>query len=382
MKLKIWACAALCALAVQAAHADVKVGVLLALTGHAASIGIPEQQAMELLPTDVDGQKIQYIFADTGSDPTRTVTEAKRLIHSEGVAAIIGPSLTPDGLAIIDVVGASKVPNISLAAGANISSPVSGNREWVFSVAQSTSLMARHVVADMVARKVHSVAFIGLDQAYGDEWWDAFSQDAKAAGIRVVGNERYSPASTSVVGQALHLVAGKPDAVLIAAAGTTGVLPEKTLRQVGFTGQIYQTHGIANPAFLKLCGATCEGTLVPVAPGLVARQLASSNPAKAQGLRCAEAYEAKYGKGSVAEFTVAAWDAGVLFDHALPVALRHAAPSDLAAFRSALRDAIEGLHDVHGADGVYDLGPHDHNGLDDRAVVMVRIEHGAWKLVR
>ncbi len=382
MKFKMFACAALCALATQAAHAAVDVGVLLCLTGPAASIGIAEQRAMELLPTTVAGQKIHYIFMDTGADPTKTVTDAKRLIDSDKVVAVIGPSLTPDGLAIIDVVGSKSVPNISLAAGANIASPVQGPREWVFSVAQSTALMARRVVDDMASRKIHSVAFIGLNQAYGDEWWKAFSRDAKAAGIHVVGQERYSPASTSVLGQALHIVAAKPQAVLIAAAGTTGVLPEKTLRQVGFKGQFYQTHGVANPAFLHLCGKTCDGTLLPVAPGLVARQLSTDNPARAEGLRCTRAYEAKYGKGSVSEFTVAAWDAGVLFDHALAAALQHAKPANLVAFRAALRDAIEGLHDIHAADGVYDMSSTNHNGLDDRAVVMVRIEDENWKLVK
>lgn len=382
MKFRFLACAALCALATQAAHAAVNVGVLLCLTGPAASIGIAERNAMELLPTDIGGTKIHYIFMDTQADPTKTVTDAKRLIESDKVVAIIGPSLTPDSLAIIDVVGGRSVPNISLAAGENIASPVKGPREWVFSVAQSTALMARHVVADMVAQKIHSVGFIGLNQAYGDEWWKAFSRDAEAAGIKVVATERYSPVSTSVLGQALHIVAAKPDAVLIAAAGTTGVLPEKTLRQVGFKGQFYQTHGVANPAFLHLCGSTCNGTRLPVAPGLVARQLSATNPARAEGLRCTNAYEAKYGKGSVSEFTLAAWDGGVLLEHALPAALEQAKPSDLAAFRSALRNAIEGLHDMRAADGVYAMSATNHNGLDDRAVVMVRIENESWKLVK
>lgn len=382
MKLKFWALGVLLVAAAQAAHADIKIGVMLPLTGPGASIGLPEQQTISLLPTKLDGQKIDYIVTDTGSDPTKSVTEAKRLIQDEGVAAIIGPSFTPDCLAIIDVVGENKVPNISLGAGSKITTPVSGNREWVFSVAQSTALMAKHVVADMVSRKIRTVAFIGLNQAYGEEWWDAFSEDAKAAGIQILGSERYSPTSTSVLGQALHIVQTKPQAILIAAAGTTGVLPEKTLRQIGFKGQLYQTHGVANPAFLHLCGSTCDGTLMPVAPGLVAAQLGADNPARAEGMKCTKAYEGKYGKGSMSVFTLIAWDAPLLFERALPIALQHAKPADLPAFRAALRDALQGLRDVHGADGVYTMGPHNHNGLDYRAAVMVRIEHGGWQLVR
>ena len=48
-------------------------------------------------------------------------------------------------------------------------------------------------------------------------------------------------------------------------------------------------------------------------------------------------------------------------------------------FRAALRDSIENVKNLNAAHGVFNMSPQDHNGLDQRARVMVKIENGAWK---
>ena len=361
------------------AMAQVHVGVILSLTGPAASLGIPEKKTVELFPKTIDGQDITYTILDDGSDPTTAVKDARQLIEQDHVDVILGPSITPNGLAIIDVVAEKQVPDIAIVP--SISNPVTDKTRWVFSAPQSNALMAHAVVENMLKHGYKKVAFIGFSDAYGEGWWKAFSADAKSNGIDVVDKESYARTATSVTGQALHILAAKPQAVLVAASGTPAALPARALKQVGFKGQIYQTHGVANPDFLRVCGADCNGTLLPVAPGLVASQLPESTPFKAAAVRMDQIFEKAYGN-TVSQFTVNAWDSGVLLEHALPVALKVAKPADKTAFRAALRDALEGLKDVPGADGVYTMSATDHNGLDARAVVMVRIENGAWKLVK
>ncbi|HKB54998.1 MAG TPA: ABC transporter substrate-binding protein [Ramlibacter sp.] len=372
--------AGVAALGMAAAHADIKVGVVLSESGPAASLGIPEKRTIQLFPKEIAGQKIDYIFLDDATDPTAAVKAAKRLVDDDQVDLVIGPSITPSSLAMLPVIGGAKTPNISLSAGSSIVNPVEGNRKWAFITPQTTALMARAVVHSMTENKLTKVAFIGFDDAYGQEWWNSFSQDAKAAGIDVVASERFSRTATSVMGQVLHIVAAKPQAVLIVAAGTPAALPQREFKQVGYKGQIYQTHGVVNPDFLRVCGADCEGTIVPASPGVVAQQLPASSPIKASAMKYATAYEGAYGKNSLSEFSANAWDAGQLLEHAIPVALKHAKPGDTVAFRAALRDAIEGLKNVAGDDGIYSMSPTEHNGLDDRAVVLTRIEHGTWKM--
>ena len=173
-------------------------------------------------------------------------------------------------------------------------------------------------------------------------------------------------------------MAARPDAILIAVSGTPAALPEKALRERGYTGKIYQTHGVANADFLRVGGKDLEGTFLPSGPVLVANQLPDSNPVKKSALAYVSAYEAAYGKGTVSTFGAHMNDAGQLLKAAIPVALKHALPGT-PAFRVALRDALEGVKDVKGAHGIFNMSPTDHLGLDQRARVMVEIVNGTWK---
>jgi branched-chain amino acid transport system substrate-binding protein len=125
-------------------------------------------------------------------------------------------------------------------------------------------------------------------------------------------------------------------------------LPQKALKEKGYKGLIYQTHGVANNDFLRVCGKDCEGTLLPAGPVLVAAQLPERQPGQGErdGLRQGK-YEAAHGKGSVSSFGGHAWDAGVLLQAAIPAALKKAQPGT-KEFRKALRDALEGMKEVAG----------------------------------
>jgi branched-chain amino acid transport system substrate-binding protein len=183
-----------------------------------------------------------------------------------------------------------------------------------------------------------------------------------------------------VTGQVLKLVAANPDANLIGASGTPGATPQKELVARHYKGTIYQTHGVANPDFLRVCGADCNGTLLPIGPMLVFEQLPESNPVKKVAAKYITQYEAKYGKDSRTTFGGHAYDSFVLLEHAIPVALKSAKPGT-KEFRAALRDALEKA-DVVGTHGVFVMSPQNHNGLDERAVVMITIDNGKWVLAK
>jgi len=272
------------------------------------------------------------------------------------------------------------VPLISLAASARIIEPMDPARHWVFKTPQNDSLMAAAIADHMAKAGVKTVGFIGFNDAYGDGWL-AVAQPALAAkGIQIVDTEKYARTDTSVTGQVLKLIAAKPDAVLIAGAGTPAALPQKTLHERGYAGKYYQTHGVANADFLRVGGKDVEDTVLPAGPVLVAAQLPDGNAIKAVALPYVTEYEKKYGAGSFATFGAHAFDAAILLEHAIPSALSVAKPGT-PEFRSALRDALEAEHDVVLTHGVATMSPTDHNGFDDRARVMVTIKDGAWKLL-
>ncbi len=361
-----------------AAHADINVGVTVSTTGPAASLGIPEKNTVALLPTTIGGQKINYIVLDDASDTTQAVKNTRRFVSENNVDVIVGSSVSPNSISMIEVAAESQTPMVSLAAAARIVEPMDAKKKWVFKTPQNDIMMSLAIAKDMVARGHQRIAFIGFANAYGDGWYEEFKKAAGLKKLELVANERFAPTDTSVTAQALKLVAAKPDAILIAASGTPAVVPQRALKERGFKGQIYQTHGVANADYLRVGGKMLDGTLLPAGPVLVAAQLPASNPIRKVALDYVGKYEAAHGKGSVSLFGGYAWDAGQLLQAAIPVALKRAKPGT-PEFRAALRDALESTKEVTGVHGVYNMSATDHLGLDQRASVMVKIVDGAWQ---
>jgi branched-chain amino acid transport system substrate-binding protein len=305
------------------------------------------------MPTTLGGQKVNYIVLDDASDTTTAVANTRKLITENKVDIVIGSTVTPNSLAMIDAVSESGTPMISMAASARIVEPVDAKKRWVFKTPQNDIMMALAIVTHMVDNGIKTAAFIGFADAYGEGWWGEFNKIAATKKLNIVASERYNRTDTSVTGQVLKLVAAK----------------------------IYQTHGVANNDFLRVGGKDVEGTLLPSGPVLVAAQLPADHPVKKSAQDYIAKYEAAHGKGSVSTFGGHAWDAGLLLAAAAPEALKKAQPGT-PAFRAALRDALENVKNVAGAHGVFNMSSGDHLGLDQRARVMVQIENGTWKLIK
>ncbi len=363
------------------ALADINVGITLSATGPAASLGIPEKNTIDLLPKTIAGQKVNYIVLDDASDTTTAVKNTRKLISENKVDVVIGSTTSPNSLAMVDVAAEAETPMIAMAAASRIVEPMDDKRKWVFKTPQNDAQMSTAIVEHMTSNGVKTVAYIGFSDAYGEGWWNEFSKLAEVRKIQLVGNERFNRTDTSVTGQILKILAAKPDAVLIGGAGTPAALPQKSLKEKGYKGIIYQTHGAANNDFLRVCGKDCEGTVLPVGPVLVADQLPPDHPVRKSALEYVTKYEAAQGKGTVSTFGAHAWDAGLLLATAAPVALKKAQPGT-KEFRAALRDALEGTTNLPAAHGVFNMSAKDHLGLDQRARVMVKVDGGTWKLVK
>ena len=360
------------------AHADINVGVTVSATGPAASLGIPEKNTISLLPKTMAGQKVNYIVLDDASDTTAAVSNTKKLIAESKVDIVIGSSTTPNSLAMIDAVSEAQTPMITLGASAMLIEPQDAKKRWVFKTPQNDIMMSLAVAEHMANHGVKTVAFIGFSDAYGEGWYKEFVKAAELKKLQIISNERFSRTDTSVTGQALKIMAAKPDAVLIAGSGTPAALPQKTLKERGFTGKFYQTHGVANADFLRVGGKDVEGTFLPAGPVLVADQLPADHPVRKSALAYVSAYAGAYGQANVSTFGGHAWDAGLVLNAAVPGALKKGQPGT-PAFRAALRDELEKVKEVAGAHGVFNTSPADHLGLDQRGRVMVKIENGAWK---
>ena len=261
-----------------AAGAQIRVGLMVSATGPTTAIGIPQKNTGELLPRQVGDATIEYVQLDDGGDTTRAVQNVKKLIQEHNIDALIGPSTTPNALAILDFIAEAKVPLLATVGTSSVVEPMDAKRRWVFKTTQNDDLIAAALVKHMVRSGVKTFGFVGFKDPYGENWYKVFTPMAEKAGIRLVATEYYQRTDTSVTGQALKLLAARPDAVLVAGVGGPAVLPQVTLREQGYKGTIYQTHGVATDDFIRLGKDKVEGTVLAAGPMLVIDEIPDTNP--------------------------------------------------------------------------------------------------------
>ncbi len=375
------AAAAAAALVVSAgAQAEIKIGSVLSLTGPAASLGIPEKNTIEILPKTLAGEPVRFIILDDASEPANAVRAARKLVDEEKVDIIMGPTITQSSLALLEVIGSSKTPMISLAGSSIIVTPPEGNKAWSFMLAPAETSMGHYIFRHMAKTGKKTVAFIGFNDAFGDSFLGEMKKLAEKNNVKLLTDERFGRTDTSVTAQVLKAVSTNPDAIIIGASGTPSVAPILELRKLNYRGNIYGNQGMANSDFLRVGGAQLTGLMLPVSPVLVAEQLPDSNPTKGPGVEYLKVYEGKYGPNRRTLFGATAWDAYMILDKAAAIARKSASPGT-PEFRSAPRDAIVQTKDFVGSQGVFTMSEKDHNGTDLRAQVLVEIKNGKWTYV-
>jgi len=376
-----WMVAALavCAMGAGSVSAQtVKIGVTVPTTGPAAILGIGARNAISLFPKQIAGYDLDIKVLDDASDTTASNRNAQQFLGDK-VDIILGSSTTPQSFAVIEAIAGSNTPAVVLGASASLVQPMDDKRRWVFKTAANDALMAEAVADHMAARGAKRIGFIGYADAYGDSWLREMNALMAARGMQMVVTERFNRTDQSVTGQVLRLLGNNLDAILVAGSGTPAALPHVTLKDRGYKGLIYQTHGAATEDFLRVGGTALNGGFIPVGPNLVWEQLPDDYPTKAASAHFVPLYESRFGANTRSNFAAQAYDVLLMLERALPEAGQKARPGTVE-FRIALRDALENLKDLRANAGVFNMTPTDHSGMDKRGRVMVEIQNGKWIL--
>lgn len=364
------------AIGVRSAAADVKIGVVLPLTGPISALGIPIKKGIELMPPEVAGEKIQLIFLDDASDPSAAVRNAQKLITDEKVDLLIGGAGTPSALAMAAVASREQLQLISLAPAVY----PADNSRWLVTIPSPAELWVNAIVRDMKKKGVKTVAFIGFSDPFGDLCFNALKEVASREGLAVVANERFARADTSITGQILKIMAAKPDAVFVGGSGTPGALPHIALAERGYKNPVYNTPGIFTKDFLRLGGKAVEGAIAATGPIGAYDQLPDSVPSKKVSADFVREFETKNGAGTWNSIAAFGYDGARVIANAIPGALKKSKPGT-PEFRATLRDEIRANREVVGTSGVYTFRDGNPYGVDDRAVITVQIKDGEWKLI-
>jgi len=354
------------------AGGEIKVGVVLDITGAGASLGVPERQTVEMLAEQVNaagginGRKLKLYVEDNQSTEDGAAKATSKLLNTEKVDILLGASRTGPSLAMRPLAEKAEKPMISFAANAKI---VDGSK-WVFKTAQNDRVVLEKMVDDMKAKGITKVAVARDASGFGEGIPEMLTEIGKSAGITVTTVQKFAPDATDFTSQMLGLRDSAPQAVLIWGIPPAAGLAQKAYKQLALNVPVYQSHGIGNQAFLDTAGDTANGLLAPMGRMLVANQLKDDDPQKAVVTKFIADFKAKY-NASPSTFAGHAYDGFMIAVEALKKAGTDA---------NKLRDAIEATSKWPGISGVFTMTPTDHSGLTKDALMIVTVDNKAWKV--
>jgi len=362
------------------AQAQITVGFVTSQSGPGSSIGVLYDRGMKAAAEyamSVGAEKIKLIQLDDGSDPSTATRNARKLVEENKVDLLIGTATAPSSIAMVAVANELKVPMISISP-ITVPATEAGDR-WAIAMPQPPSLMVKVVVDRMKRDGIKNFAYIGFSDAWGDLVYNGAQKPAEADGLKVLTNERYARTDTSVTGQVLKMMATKPDAVLLGGSATQGALPPLALAERGYKGPLYGTPALLNADFIRVGGKAVEGVVVSAGPVIVAEQLPDQHFSKKISMDFRAAYQKANGVATTDGFSAYSFDAWLVFLDAAKRAMAGGAKPGTPEFRTALKNAMFTTKDLVGTHAVYNFKPGESYGVDERSLVLVRLEGGQWK---
>jgi branched-chain amino acid transport system substrate-binding protein len=356
------------------AQGPIKIGAVLDITGVGASLGVPEQNTLNMLAKQlekaggIDGRQVQLIIEDDQSTEDGAAKATTKLIQGDNVDLIIGASRTGPSVAMRPIAEAAEVPMISIAANAVIVK----DSKWVFKTAQNDIVVLQRIMDDAKAKGYHKIALVRDASGFGEGVADTITKLGADRGISLVMTEAFEPSATDFTPQMTNVRASDADAVLIWGITPSAGLAQKAYVQLGVKKPVYQSHGIANSAFFDAAGESATGVIAPMGRLLVVDQLEANNPQREVIEKFNKDYSASFGDkpSSFAGHAFDAWNIAV------------AAMKKAGTEPAALRDAIEKTDGYVGISGIFKMTPQDHSGLDSSALILAEAKNGRWNLYK
>lgn len=374
-----------------------KIGAIFASTGPASMLGLPEKNTVEMLEEALNakggiqirvqekggwvdlGMPVEVVMYDTEADPTKTVTATKKLIESDQVDVIIGPTTSGTSLAIVDIVTEAKVPLISCAASVRIVEPVS-ERHWVFKTPQTDVMAVEKIYTKLQEDGIKKIAIITVSNGFGDSGRAQLQNLASKYGLTIVDDERYGEKDTDMSAQLTKIKGSDAEAIICWGTNPGPAIIAKNRKQLGVTIPLYNSHGVASPKFIELAGDAAEGTFLPAGKLIVVDQLPDSDPQKEVLSKYKADYEGRFGAGTINTFGGHAYDAFKIAVMAIENAAKEGTKKAGKVDRATIRNEIERIKGFYGTGGVFNFSAEDHNGLTKDGFVMVEIKNGNWSL--
>jgi branched-chain amino acid transport system substrate-binding protein len=371
-----------CLSAPQAEAQALKIGAIFSVTGKARDLGEPERNTVMMLSEEinkaggVNGFPLQVLTVDDETFDTRAVQEAKGLIETEKVLAIIGPTISGISMKVKPLCEEAKVPMVSCAAAQAIVTPPESSR-YTFKTPQLDSHVAVRILEYIKSRGINKIAILSEGTPFGEQGAKQIGDHAKDAGIEVVAAETYKITDTNMKAQLRKIRDSGAAAIINWAMVPTQTLVPKNMKELGIKLPLFASHGFANPKYAETAGAAGEGMILPAGLLLVADALRDDHPQKKILMAYKTAYEKRFGSRA-STFGGHAYDAFWLVVNAMRA--KGVTPTmEVAKARELIRDGIEETRGWMGTAGVFNMSPNDYTGLDkDKSLGLITVKGGKF----
>jgi branched-chain amino acid transport system substrate-binding protein len=317
------------------------------------------------------------IIGDTESDPAKAATIAKKFIHIDKVAAIIGPTTTGSGMQVKKIVEEAGIPTFMCVGGDPV---IMGGKfgafTHVFKSPQRSSTAVKKLYSYLKEKKLTKVVLLTASDSFGKDGAKWLTELAPEYGITILAQESFGTKDTDMTTQLTKAKNAKPQAIICWTIGPAGPIVSKNKAQLGIKIPLFQCHGEPDPKYIELAGKASEGDRMPATKLMVAAELPDKDPQKKVIQEFVKLYKDQYKYDKqfpINTHSGYAWDAIYIVANAMKKA---------GTDPKALRAAIEGTKGYVGVSGIYNLTPEDHNGLDVDSMVMVQVKNGKFVLAK
>jgi branched-chain amino acid transport system substrate-binding protein len=206
-----------------------KLGTDLPQTGDLAVLGPPMVEAVNMAIRDindaggVNGDEVELVVGDSGTNEQVAAETADRLISSEEVNGIIGPASSRITLSVIDKITSAGIPMCSPSnTGSSLTAYETEKPGFYFRTAPPDNLQGPALANVILADGRSNVAVVALNDEYGQ----GFASFLKAAliegGANIAVDVAYDPNGTDFTADVQQVVDAAPDSVVLISFPDTG----------------------------------------------------------------------------------------------------------------------------------------------------------------
>ena len=347
------------AMAQQATGEPIKIGVIVAATGPAASVGIPERDGVLLAEEvinsrgGVKGRPIRLIVRDDASNPDTAISHANELIFGEKVVALIGSSSSASSVAIGGITHRLKFPQLAFSG---FGPAIERERRCVFHLAASQEPNARAMLEYARHIKAKRMGILH-DAGFGTIVLNELKRFVEGYGVELVVAEKFEAGATDTTTQAAKIKAAQPDAIFVASVSAA---PMRDIRRLQVTQPIISHFGSSSYELVNAMGLGADNVIFP-------EFLVAEDPAPHQK-EFVDLYKKKYGT-LPKNFEAFSFD-GV---HALAEALAKVGPD---AGGEAICEAMR--RPYRGVFGHFDFSADDMNGIRQSSFLYSKLVNGKY----